>query len=436
MTSLANLVRLPAIILAILIPGRAFAASGFAEQMISPDTAIYGHGDYTVSLIASTSITQDNNLFRLAGTASPVNGSTTKSDTITSAMVGFKLDKDYSLQHVKLEVDITKKNYSNFSYLNYDDTYFNGVWSWAVTPKITGALGASRRQTLNSFADTPQSYAKNLNTADSVYFNADWWFAARWHGLFNISETTSNNSVQSTLNISSRTTAVELGLRYESSPGNSVTAKVSDQHGVYLGQALDYVNLIDNGFHQRQTELDFTWLPTGRSSFSGNLVYMQRLNDHFSQRDISGISGSLGYNYRLGGKSSISIKGSRVFSPYFAANTPYFLGNKLVFVTNSSYTTQNDISIQPIWEITPRISANMMFDYGTKDYQAPISATVWPQQHDTNQSLSFGLNWMPTRYLSVSSSLQQSRRRSNNPGFEYDDIMASISAQLLLNSDF
>ncbi|MBY0579665.1 MAG: hypothetical protein K2P57_11540 [Burkholderiales bacterium] len=424
-----------------MVPASAFASSGFSQQSIGPGTSVYGGQDIAVSLIASTSVTQDNNLFRLAGNANPVTsiGSATKSDTIASASVGIKIDKSYKMQNLTLNASVTKNQYSNFSRLNHDDIAFSAAWNWSLTPKVTGVLNASRNQSLANYADV-QSYVRNISTTDSLSFNMDWWLAARWHALFGVNQSTSSSSAPTLQNLSTKMTGTELGLRYESSPGNSVTAKIRDLRGIYSGQALDLANLIDNSYKQREMTLDFSWLPTGKSNLYGNLTYMNRSHDHLPQRNLSGTSASLGYRYTFSGKSALNISLNQSFSPYFVPNAIYRDGNgNIVFVSNSNNIVQNDIIIQPIWAVTPRASLHMAADFGSRDYKNPVPiAGLIPlqQQHDTTQSLSLGLDWTPTRYLSLSSSVQQSRRSSNNSTFKYDDTLASITAKIYLDSGF
>ncbi len=416
----------------------ALASSGFSDAAGDPISAVYGGKNDVVTLTASASLTQDSNLFRLAGNANPAAflGTPDKSDTITGTTLGVGFDKTYSMQSLKLQASITNNRYSKFSFLNYNSTYFNGSWGWTFTPRLSGGLSLSRSQTLNNFAYV-QSYVRNLNTTDNINLDGDWWLASRWHALFGVSESSSNNSAQSTLYISSKTTGANVGLKYESSPGNSITFKLNDLRGSYPGQPLDYVDLIDNSFSQREAELDFTWAPTGRSAFSGNLTYMKRLHDHFSQRNISGLSGTIGYEYSISDKSSVNFKMNRVISPYFATNTLYFDANgNTVFVLNSNYLVQNDLSVQPIWAITSKISMRMMADYGIEDFKGSVVPNPGPQQHDTTRSLNLQLDWVPTKNLSLSSSLGQTNRRSNNSFFTYDDTMVSVSARLLLNGDF
>ncbi|HQT26181.1 MAG TPA: putative exosortase B-associated extracellular polysaccharide biosynthesis transporter EpsL [Burkholderiales bacterium] len=417
---------------------RAFASSGFSDQGGGPITDVYGSKNDIVSLTASASLTQDSNLFRLAGTANPAQflGTPDKSDTITGTTLGVSFDKSYSMQSIKLQASVTNNRYNKFRFLDYNNTSVNALWSWTFTPRLTGGLSYSRAQTLNNFAYY-QTYVRNLNTTDNINLDGDWWFGSRWHALFGLSESSSNNSAQTTLYISSKTTGANVGMKYESSPGNSITFKVHDLRGSYPGQPLDYVNVIDNGFRQQEAELDFSWVPTGRSSLNGRLTYMKRLHDHFSQRNISALYGTISYDYLISDKTSLNLSANRTISPYFATNQGYLDGNgNTVFVLNSNYLVQNDLSIQPVWSITSKTSMRMVLDYGTEDYKGSVVPNPGPEQHDTTRSLNLELNWAPKRYLSLSSSLGRTNRRSNNSFFTYDDTIASISARLLLSGDF
>jgi hypothetical protein len=146
------------LILGVLTPGTVRAA---------PDDLLQGY--------ISTSITHDNNLFRISSNVDSMTvlGQPTTADTIKQLTLGVKLDWKHSRQEVLLDYSYHYARYALFKGLDYQAPNIMARWNWQTGNRLSGDMGYSRITSIGSFENV-QRPANTLNTRQTEYFDGAW----------------------------------------------------------------------------------------------------------------------------------------------------------------------------------------------------------------------------------------------------------------------
>ena len=82
-----------------------------------------------------------------------------------------------------------------------------------------------------------------------------------------------------------------------------------------------------------------------------------------------------------------------------------------------------------MWQVGPKTTVRMNLDYETRDLSGNPGFFAVAQRRDTNRNAGMSIVWQPTTYLLVDASLQNARRVSNQPGFDYTSNTINLTAQ-------
>lgn len=378
--------------------------------------AIAAEGD-VFNVIVGGGVAHDSNLFRLPDSVSPqaALGKSTKSDTITNAYVGLRVDKPYAQQRFQLDLTETAYHYDNFSHLNYDAFDYRGAWYWHLTPKLSGTLSTEHKKTLVPFEDFRiLSQQRNVRDNDNRNFNIDWWAAGGWHLLAGISRYKQRSEIPFLAEADFSLTDHEAGVRYESAAGNSLAFIQHFRRGDYLNRVIDPASFNDDSFLENESESRLNWKLSGNSSLNGRVGWIDRRHEHFPVRDFSGLVGELGYGWTPAGKFRLYLSAKRSLDAVVDAT--------------SSYRINNAISITPAWRATEKIIFSLRLERIESDFRGPVAPLPGPQRSDTLNSAKLVVDWLPRRNITLSTSLQRAERSSNTPTAEYDDSIVSLRA--------
>lgn len=394
----------------------AVACALLAGFLVQPAVAQMGDPlPLKLAVVLGGSVTWDANVFRLPDSAPPPAGTTNKNDRINTTYVGLRIDKSFAQQRVQLDVTKTVYRYGNFTFLDFDAFDYRGAWLWRLTPRLSGTLSLDHRQALVPFADYT-GFQRNISNTDRRNFNLDGWLVGGWHVLLGVSESETKYTQVFLPQTSSRLDGADAGIRYIVPSGSSITATQRWSKGTTINQALDPVNFIDDGFRLQESELQATWLASGKSTVNGRLAWIERRHEHFTQRDFSRLAGNLDYTWTPTGKLRLTLAARRDVGAWW----------DLI----SSYTVSDSLTFTPAWQADAKTAVRMRFDCSQRDYIGPVIANPGPLRGDTVCSAGLGAEWTPQRYVTLSANLQRDRRASNYAAFQFDDTIAVVSASL------
>lgn len=370
------------------------------------------------NFIAGVSMQHDDNIFLLpSGYSLPP--TVERSDNITSAYGGLKLDKLYSMQRFKADYTVTAYRYQNNSNLDFIAQRYDLAWLWNLTPYLNGILSAERQESLNNLQDN-RNFAltniQNIRTTQNQHFEADFSPHGIWHLLGGVTHSSLNNSQIFSEEDNFSMNSLDAGVKYDFRSGSAVTLMGHERRGTYDNRPLNPAALFDTRFNESEAEAKLSWLISGKSQVNVRAAYVSRSNDNFSQRDYSGMVGNVDYRWLPGGKLSVTLYASSNLSSYQALD--------------SSYVRNNALSITPAYSLTDKVTLRAAASISEQSF---LGEGVIPSSNrvDKAKSASIGVDWTPWRSLTVGGNLVRSTRSSNIPGLDFTDTTAGVNANLL-----
>lgn len=372
-----------------------------------------------LGLTAAIAARHDDNLFRLPSdtNAASILGRSRQGDSITTTSVGLALRHSYSLQQLELEASLVDHRYSTFDYLNFIARNYAAAWHWSLTPSVHGDLTGERKETQNSFSDFTGYGTRNLRTDEKQHFEAVIETGSAWKLLGGVTRLTRSNSQQFLEEGDTRLDSAEAGLRYVFRSGSVLSYTARSGRGEFVNRAQPITtSLLDNRFDQVENEIHMTWPVTGKTSMEGRLAHLTRTHAHFAERDYAGVIGNIGVNWAISDKTSLSASLARELDSYQSSN--------------SSFIRTNRFTLSPSWQITAKTALRGKLDYARRDYRGAVTAFPTSNRSDYIRQAMVAIEWQASQELTLDASLQNEKRTSSQPGFDYTSTIAGISARL------
>lgn len=379
--------------------------------------AVWAESSDDLKLIGTLNVMHDSNLFRLSSTANTLAliGKPSPAETIRTATLGLHYRKDYSLQHVELDLDMVDYRYQTFSYLNFSAVNYRGAWNWSYTPHLYGSLITSRQQALNSFADFQGFNQRNVRVDTNTRVDATYELDARWRLLGSVSQFGENNQQLLIGENDYHQTVTDVGVSYVLPSSSFASFKTRNTNGTNTNRPLGVAGLFDDNFTQSENEMELYWSISEKTSADVRLNYLSRKNPNTPQRDFSGASGSARLNWAISGKSTLTAGWTRALGAYQTATT--------------NFTQSDRFYLGPVWQISPKTKASLSLGSTVRNYTGSPGLAVPLQRRDVDTDASLSFDWQPRRFVAFNASLQNARRSSNLSGLDYNSNMINLSAQ-------
>lgn len=407
----------------------------FAAGAVLGNTANADQGDAFHFFVGQT-VTYDDNLFRISDSVSEQGlqrllGGTKLSDTISTTYAGATFDKLLSRQTLHADVSFNINRYSHYSALDYSGLRANANWGWQFGNYLKGVLSYERNRKLIDFGSlnpNDRGSVRDVNTYDRLYASADWWFHPEYSFGAGYSRTSSSYSSIQRRSSEYDADALELNAKFQPKTGNLIGLSLRQTKGSYPNRQIatdpftgEILATVDNSFDQTDAEVNGDWRLTGQSRIFGRLGYTTRKHDQVTERDFSGMTGRLTYNWALEGKTSVDVSLRREIGA--------------VEDIDASYVLTNGISISPVWYPTAKTSLSAKYDWSKRRYEGDPFGILGSNlsglsiRKDTVNTASLSGTYQPLRSLQLSLTLQHERRTSSRELADYTDNLASLSAQ-------
>jgi exopolysaccharide biosynthesis operon protein EpsL len=362
-------------------------------------------------LNASYARIQDNNLYR--------QGSNAVSEQYGVATLGLRIHTQQGLQHLELDASVADYAYSNATNLNTTVSNYQGLWRWALTPRVGGDFGVERRETPNTFADGQASNLRNQQLATSEHLDAAFEVEGPWHLLAGVA-----HARQQALAASDdfNSEAVNAGLRYDWASGSQLGWRITGTDGSYLGRNLNQYAAqfqdprLDDRFRQIDMDVTLHWLLGEGSTAEAKIAHSRTTHPTYSERDFSGLTGSASLAWALSGKSALQMAYARERGAYA---TDY-----------SSYSETERVSLGPVWQVSNATQIGLRHAWSQIDFAGFALKPLAQARRDTQNDTTLFVHWQPSRVWTLIASLQRLTRSSSFPGLDYAADVASLSAQL------
>jgi exopolysaccharide biosynthesis operon protein EpsL len=377
-------------------------------MLVAAPSALGASGEL-LSINASMTSMYDDNLFRR-----PSDGSlgAVASDRITTTQIGIAVHKPISLQVFELSANIVDNKYQDFKALDSRNDGYSAAWRWQITPHLTGNLSSDRQKSQTDFADF-RGAGQNLRTNENRRFDANWNFLGGWTLGVGATATKSINSQTFIQDASNEQRIADILLKYVFSSGTSLALSSTNSSGDY-GRPADPVTLSDSRFSDKRNELRLDWALTGKTKLAANYGRVSRKHETFSVRDYAGNIGSINLSWAATSKTSFTLGRIRSLESWED--------------TASSFTVRNSASLSAKWQASPKVLLSASIDRESRNLDGFAIVPVADARVEKTAKESISLSWVALKNLTVAASVQNSRRRSNSIGLDYDDRLTTLSA--------
>lgn len=380
---------------------------------------VHADGADVLTLSAAATFVQDSNLFRLPPDANfpALIGSDSAADQITITSVGIKLNKDYSLQRVELDLNLANYRYQNFQFLDNTAHNYSAAWRWSFTPRLRGNLTTGRQEILNDFSNVEGYTLSNERVNLTTRLDGTYAPGGPWRLAAGIDEVSQTNPKNQSAEADTVTRSVDAGVRYVYASGSQWAYTLRSANGSYL-LSPNLTGLIDGRFEQIDHAVSLRWMLHGSSTANLQLTAQDRTHPQLVSRNYGGIGASANYNLSITGKTSVLIGLSRELGSYQTST--------------SNYAQTDRFILAPTWAISAKTLLRLRYSYSQRDYLGnpnTMSSNVL-HRTDTLSDSALSFEWQPQPYLIFSAVFQDSRRRSNVDGLDFQSTSISLTAQI------
>lgn len=359
------------------------------------------------------SMTHDSNLLRLDNATA---SSTNTSDTIRQAGAGMNVDWKVARQQILLTAAVNDNRFNRYSMLNYHGRDLRGLWNWQLADHLSGGLGYTNNLALGSFA-YQQAPVSNLRIQERSFFDGLWSFHPSWQVGAGASKS-KLTFPDITQRILDRDDDVwETSLQYLSSANNKVGIKLRETNGHYPNQAVDFVNMLDSGYQQREVLATIDWNDSGHNRLQGQAGTVKLKHDHFSSRDFNDINARGTYSWFPTGTIRLNVSAWHEVAGYDDLTT--------------SYSRNLGISLEPRWMPYSTITVSGRIQREHRDFLGnPGILVLATNRQDTAVRRDLAVSYQPAPRYTFSVSVGDDKRESNQPQFGFYSKMVSLGATL------
>lgn len=341
----------------------------------------------------STSITYDDNLFRLE--KNPL------ADTIFQAAVGLNMNWELARQRFILNLAVNDNKFDRNKFLDYVGTDVQARWNWQLGNHLNGEMGYTNSTTLGSFTDISDTKVNNQRTQERLFFNSKWLFHPSWQLGLGVYRSTFDygDSQQKTLNREEST--VEASLQYLSSSSSKVGIKLRESDFRY-----PFRTFPDNGFQQHDLMGTLDWILSTKTRFQAQAGIVKKEGHDTSNRDFLQFSGRGTLSWLPSAKNKLDIAAWRNVSNYEDLAT--------------SYAINQGISLEPAWFPTSKTALSGRLAHETRDFIGNDNRA------DSTDSARMTFTYRPMNKLTLNANVNAETRSSNIRS--YDDVSIGFSA--------
>ncbi len=372
-----------------------------------------------VEFSLSGGLYHDSNLFRLSDSTNPQTaiGTDDKSGNVARVGVGLKANLPVSRQRLLIDASVDDYKYEHFGLLDHVAYRAGATWKWQLERQWSGEVGYNRQHYLASLAEL-QAAVKDMITVDHAFANAGYLLTPRWRIRGGLDWFKYNHGDATRTTLDNRTTSATAGLDYLTPAGNSVGGQVKYTKGEYPNREFVAGSFVDNEYDETETSAVAHWMVTGKSTFDGRLGYTRRTHSQLSQRDFSGVTGRLNYDWTPGAKTLLNFALWREI--------------RSIEDLSASYVLSRGASFGPSWAPTSKLVLQAKLVHEKRDFEGDPGFVLLagPQREDTFRGLRLAAGYAPRRNIELAIAVERGERDSNILGRDYNYNAVSANAKL------
>ncbi|MDH5540830.1 MAG: hypothetical protein OEY03_15615, partial [Rhizobacter sp.] len=277
----------------LLLAGAALSAAGPGQAEPNP---------YYIGI--SQALAHDSNLYRVDTGALPDKYS------ITGLLAG--LDQPFGRQRLYANGNVRATRFEDVKELDNTSYQLNAGLDWATIERLSGSMNVALSERLANYGasiNQPQLTKKNIESIDQFNLRAQFGLVS----LYSLEATYAHRRLDySAVEFAAsevKQNALGMGIKYRPSGALTLGAGLRYTRGEYPN--VPNASGAPAEFSRKDLDLTARWQPTGLSSFDVRMSFGKQLSEALTQRDFSGATGSISWNFLPTGKLAFTTMLSR-----------------------------------------------------------------------------------------------------------------------------
>jgi hypothetical protein len=365
---------------------------------------------------AQQAFTHDSNIYRT--------NTGEISDTISSTSLLGGVNLPFGRQTFIADALVRHDKFSDESQLDNTGYRVGARLDWATIERLSGSVDLSSRQDLarNDLLSATGDNARTLQRVDNASFTGRIGATSVLAIQGRLGHQRVDYDTDSALinydALDYKQNFASLGLVYR--PSGLLTLGIAGR--VTKGK---YHNAVpQDEYDRKDLDLTATWVPTGISRVTARLSATDEQHDVQTQRDLSGVTGAVQWDWRPTGKLRFLSDLSRDTGSQVAFAQAVLPTGEILTATAPDSRVVTTASVRAFYELTAKIALDAEVRHTNRNYE------VIPD--DRTNLFSIGARWDPTRSIAVGCSLAKQTRSSTSAAREYDADIASCYARFTL----
>lgn len=387
--------------------------SVMALLALSASPALAGDGE-AHGLAISHQLVREDNLFRMPDDAGPVIDGRVRqrSDTLNVTALSATFDRTYGRQRVVGELGISRNDYLEFNHLDFTAKNGRAAWMWGLGKQWSGTVATEQSESLRSFADRGTT-TRSINTYRRHAAEARYQLDPRWATGMGWVRADSRYDERSSAASEYIEDAFEALAHYRSPADSTLTFVARGTTGRYPGRLRSESSV--TRYEQRDLLLRANWIASGHSRISGNIGYTWREYPDVSEKNFSGLTGRLTYDWAPSRKTGLGFTLRRE------------MGAREDVADN--FVITRAISVDPSWAVSSKIQLRGRLEWLTRDYGGDPFPSAAPERDDKSRAMSVAGEWSPARLVLLRLGVRSERRFASAAAPGYRAESAFLSAR-------
>jgi hypothetical protein len=350
----------------------------------------------------SQSVGYDSNLLRLGDGGTVPNGYSRADTTYTSSLLA-GLDQGFGRQRLRGNLDLRSNRFANNDAFNNVSYGVQLALDWATVERLSGTLSAGAQRRLSSFnlQEVGLLREKNLEDSRNLDLTANLGVVTQYSLTASASTRDSRNSLDQP-SVQARNFEQDsgsLGVQWRPTDLVSLGLAWRETRGRYPRFALVNGAYEADRFKRNDIDLTGTWRASGISALQARISSGKTDYDLASQRNFSGLTGSLNWSWQATGKISTNTTLSR------DTGQDSYAVSVFGTPTTAEYSRVNTaLRLGVAYTVSAKISANL--GLGTQRRELVRTRptltntgvnTATDSGRESVNNFSLGARWAPTR---------------------------------------
>lgn len=380
---------------------------------------------------AALGMTHESNLFRVA------TGQPETSDTFTTTSLLAGVNQPFGRQRFYADAAVRHNRYRDNDQLNNTGYGLSVGLDWETIERLSGKVNYTRNRALaRSGADQgPALTTKNEETGQEFGASLRYGLASLLSLEAALKHRQIDYSAVEFNSLELKEDSLELGVQRSLSGLLTLGGSVRYSQGKYPFAVQTAPGAFQaDEFDRKDLNLTATWVPTGLSTVRGRLSYTRESHQLVGSRDVSGVTGALGWDYKPTAKLAFTTDLIRDTGAEtaFAAATAGGGGQ----IGNSSQLS-SIVQLRGLYEATAKIQVEANARYVKRNLVTTFGLNTGSSSIDEGSDrfgqLRLGVSYAPVRNGLLACGLTHERRGSSSAvTYPYRANIANCYAQFKL----